>query len=64
LDTDEFLHVKRTVNVSDVSQSVFSASKHAVHLADVGAIVAGNHDGVQGRRRSFEVNQQASFVAF
>jgi hypothetical protein len=64
LDTNEFVHVQGTVDVSDVGQGMVGASQHAVNLADVGAVVAPDHDGVQRRRGPFKMNQQAAFVAF
>jgi len=64
LNTDEFLHVQGTVNVSDVGQRMLGASKNAVDFSDVGAVVAADHDGVQRRRGALKVNQQASFMAF
>ena len=50
--------------MSHMSKGPVGAADDAVHLPDVGAIVGPDHDGVQGRRRTVKMHEQATFVAF
>lgn len=47
-----------------MSKGPVGAADDAVHLPDVGAVVGPDHDGVQGRRRTVKMHEQATFVAF
>ena len=62
LDSDQIIHVQRAVNVGHVCERMVGAAQHAIDLSNIHAILCPNHDGIQGRRRAFEVNEQSTFV--
>ena len=46
-DTNQGVHVERTVNVRNMGQGMIGAADNAVHLSDVRAVVSSDHDGVK-----------------
>ena len=59
---NQVVDVEGSVNMSDVNQRVVGVAQDPVHFPDVDAVVSSNHDRIECRRGTFEVNEEPPLV--